>query len=82
MISLSVFLFTFMNTGFLILLSNANLKSQGINILDSGKYPDFNTNWYLITGDILVETMILNMFTPGIIILVNNLMFKVLIFWD
>jgi len=43
-----------MNTGILVLLSNANLKSQGINLLTKGKYSDFNTNWYLITGDIMI----------------------------
>ena len=81
-ISLSVFFFTFMNTGILLLLSNANLKSQGINILDKGTYSDFNTNWYLLTGDILVQTMILNSFTPMITIIVNILKFKILDAWD
>ena len=81
-ISLSVFLFTFTNTAVIILLSNANLKSQGLDILTHGKYADFNTSWYLITGDILLQTMIINSFTPMIIILVNLVKFKLHECWD
>ena len=77
-ISLSVFLFTFTNTAVIILLSNANLESQGINLLTHGKYADFNTSWYLITGDIILQTMIINSFTPMIIILVNFVKFKLM----
>jgi len=48
----------------------------------NGKYTDFNTDWYLITGDIIIQTMIINIFTPGIIIFVNYVKFKVQIWWD
>ena len=75
-ISLCIFLFTFMNTGVLLLLTNANLKSQGINL--NGTYSDFNTNWYLIAGDVLTQTMVLNSFTPMIVVLINSLKFKIL----
>jgi hypothetical protein len=68
-ISFNVFLFTFTNTGILLLLTNANLKSQGINI--NGTYSDFNTNWYLISGDILTMTMLLNSITPAVSVLLN-----------
>jgi hypothetical protein len=70
-----------MNTGLLILISNANLISQGISFVD-GKYSDFNTDWYLITGDIIVQTMLINAFTPAIIIFINVIKFKVKIAWD
>ena len=55
-------------------LSNANLKQMGLPFFD-GKYSDFNSDWYLITGDIIIQTMILNIFTPGIIILINYIRF-------
>jgi hypothetical protein len=64
-----VFLFTLTNTGILILLTNANLKSQGIDI--NGTYSDFNANWYLISGDILTMTMLINSITPAVSVLIN-----------
>jgi len=70
-----------MNTGILILIANANLISQGIPFVD-GKYSDFNTNWYLITGDIIVQTMMINSVTPAIIIAINLIKFKLKNAWD
>jgi hypothetical protein len=70
-----------LNTGILILISNANLASQGMPFVN-GKYSDFNTDWYLITGDIIVQTMILNIFVPAIVIFVNIIKFKIKITWD
>ena len=69
-ITLSVFISQFMNTGVLILISQANLKPQHIPILsaifDSGYYTDYTTEWYILTGDIIIETMMFNAVFPTI----------------
>ena len=63
------------------MISNANLSSQGIDWL-TGEYSDFDMNWYLINGDIIIQTMIINAFTPATMIFINYLKFKVKIEWD
>ena len=80
-ITVGIFFCTFLNTGWLIVLSNANLEYYGLSFLN-GKYSDFNTDWYLITGDIIIQTMMINAFVPSIIIGVNFIRFKVQIVWD
>ena len=47
-----------------------------------GEFSDFDTNWYSITGDIIVETMILNAITPPITVLGIHLISKLQMAWD
>ena len=51
----------------LLLLSNANLEAQHIPFLSkifTGKFSDFNEQWYNFTGEVVVGSMVLNMFMP------------------
>ena len=60
-----VFITNFLNTGFLLMLANANLVDQNIPILDiflRGPDPDFNIRWFTTVGEVLVSTMIINIF--------------------
>ena len=47
-----------------------------------GIYPDFDTNWYFINGDVIVQTMILNCFMPAMTIGVNYAKAYAFIWWD
>jgi len=55
----------FFNTGFLLLLANANFGEQPIlKKIDGGSMGDYNEQWFLIIGNAIVSTMIINAFFP------------------
>jgi len=59
------FYVVFLNTGWLLMLSNANMSEQPISFgLTQGVYSDFNSDWFSSVGVIVVQTMIFNMFYP------------------
>lgn len=64
-----VFLTNFLNTGFLLMLANANLQDQGIPVIRlffRGPDSDFNSRWFDNVGETLVSAMILNIIIePG-----------------
>lgn len=41
-----VFMVQFINTGFIVMLLNANLEDFGLGWLFDGKYSDFTPGWY------------------------------------
>ena len=61
----------FINTGLLLMLSEAALSPQGIPALSQifvkGYYEDFTKGWYNIIGNLIVETMIINAILPILI---------------
>lgn len=60
-ITISIFVATFLNTAFLLLLSQANLQYNGLSFLGlNGSYVDMTENWYLNIGPSLVSTMMIN----------------------
>jgi len=65
---LSIFVATFLNTGIIILLINADLKeaeSEYLNtIFHLGHATDFNQYWYDKVGNGIVNTMIINIAMP------------------
>ena len=55
----------FFNTGVLLLLVNANLTQQPITFwLTNGSYSDFNFYWFSTVGNILVGSMMFNIYYP------------------
>jgi hypothetical protein len=55
----------FFNTAFLFVLVNANMEEQPINFfMTRGSYPDFNSEWFLNVGNILVYTNVFNAVFP------------------
>ena len=64
-ITMGIFAAQFFNTAVLLLLVNANLPAAGINIkFFDGPYPDFDFSWYPNIGMVIVQTMVINIFTP------------------
>ena len=65
----------------LLLLNNSNLKAQDIPIIsqlfDDGVYTDFNSQWWRLTGDLVIGTMIFNSVFPlminGILAAIRNI---------
>lgn len=63
-----LFIAQFINTAVLILIVNAPIEKY-VKIIptgQTGKYDDFNPQWYQYVGSSLVTTMIINCFTPHI----------------
>ena len=59
------FIVQFFNTGFLLLLVNANLKDQPLSFgLNGGPYSDFDDDWFLVIGNALVGTLIFTSVFP------------------
>ena len=62
-----VFICIFFNTGFLLMLCNANLEEQNLLFLGSifkGNDSDFNQNWFTSMGDTIVGSMKFNIWFP------------------
>jgi hypothetical protein len=51
-------------------------------VINKGIYSDFNTKWYYINGDIIVQTMMLNCFMPALVIFAEYMMYLLKICWD
>ena len=61
----AVFICQFFNTGFLLMLCNANLKEQsGLLSMFDGTDSDFNQNWFSSIGDTIVGSMMFNIYFP------------------
>ena len=61
----AVFICQFFNTGFLLMLCNANLKSQSpLLSVFAGSDSDFNRNWFKSIGDTIVQAMVFNIWFP------------------
>lgn len=71
MITKFTFYGLFFNTAFLLMLVNANLQQQPITFwLTFGTFADFNSDWYRIVGNVIVDTMFLNALWPFIDIVI------------
>ena len=74
-IMVGIFIAQFFNTGFVLLLVNANLSETHIPILNEllqGQYTDFNSDWYRDVGITITKTMMINSIVP---------FFEVMAFW-
>jgi hypothetical protein len=61
----AVFICQFFNTGFLLMLCNANLTEQsGLLSMFDGTDSDFNQNWFSSIGDTIVGSMMFNIYFP------------------
>jgi len=62
----SVFICQFFNTGFLLMLVNANLEGQGFlfGSFFQGNISDFDLQFFTSTGDIIVGSMVFNIWFP------------------
>jgi hypothetical protein len=61
-----VFLAQFFNTALVLLFVEANF-SETFTFADSiftGAFPDYIPDWYAVTGDAFVQTMLINAFFP------------------
>ena len=69
-----MFLAQFFNTGFLILLVNANLEETlpELGGIFNGLFNDYTPEWYNSVGYVIVQTMILNAFMPMVTCFINN----------
>ena len=64
-ITIVTFLCQFFNTGFILLLINADMREQPFSFgVIYGKNGDFNAEFFQQTGDILISTMLFNSFYP------------------
>ena len=55
----------FFNSGFLLLLVNANMTEQPFAFgLTSGSIPDFNNQWYRGVGNVIIGAMFFNLYYP------------------
>lgn len=59
-----VFMVQFINTGFIVLILNADLSDFGLGWLFDGKYSDFTPAWYASVGNTLVGAMVFNFELP------------------
>jgi hypothetical protein len=61
-----IFVCQFFNTGFLVMLVNANLNGQGwiLGKIFNGSESDFSLRFFTTTGDILVGSMMFNTWFP------------------
>jgi len=60
-ITVSIFVATFVNTAFLLLLGSANFSYNALSFLPlRGSYVDLTENWYLNIGPSLVSAMLIN----------------------
>mmetsp|Transcript_21710 Transcript_21710/g.16011 ORF Transcript_21710/g.16011 Transcript_21710/m.16011 type:complete len:569 (+) Transcript_21710:1-1707(+) len=66
MITDSVFIVQFLNTAFLLLAANANMKEQGpvLGFFFQGFIPDFTSQWYNDIGYSMMYTMEFNIYWP------------------
>jgi hypothetical protein len=70
-----MFLIQFINTGVIILLVNAQVsevKLPDFFPIFAGAFPEFNVQWYAVVGYTISFTMILNIFTPHIGLLMKG----------
>ena len=69
----SVFLCIFFNTGFLLMLVNANLEMQGYLVAKhfKGGISDFDQNWFTNMGDTIVAAMVFNVWFPIVMEIIN-----------
>lgn len=67
-ISNCIFILTFANTGIIVLLANADLSEAipAMAKLFDGPYNDYSSEWYGDVGQIIVQTMVINMLLPVI----------------
>jgi hypothetical protein len=67
MIMQSIFWATFINTGIILLMTNAELKYSAIRMFPlHGQYPDLDENWYETIGPQLIQTMMIMAIYPYI----------------
>lgn len=60
-ISMSIFIATFLNTGMVLLLGQANLDQTALGFIPfNGAYKDLTESWYINIGPALVSAMLLN----------------------
>lgn len=67
-IMLSIFVASFINTGVILLFTNANLDHSILSFVPkpTGQYPDIDKNWYLDISSALVKTMLIMACFPWI----------------
>jgi hypothetical protein len=72
----SVFICIFFNTGFLLMLCNANLEVQSrlLGSFFTGSDSDFNQNWFTTMGDTIVGSMRFNVWFPIVMEIINWMM--------
>lgn len=60
------FLCLFFNTGFILMLVNADLSEQPILglFINQGSYPDFNSDFFKTVGSTLIGTLLFNVYFP------------------
>lgn len=72
MIMQSVFVTSFINSGFILLLTNANFEFSVLKFIPlRNQYADFSMNWYLDIAPSLCQSMLIMAFFPYVEILTN-----------
>ena len=61
----TIFYSQFINTGIVLLIANANFEKTPLSFIPIQQlFPDYTSDWYLIVGDQIIKTMIVNAFYP------------------
>ena len=66
-VTMITFYVYFSNTAILLLVVNANMQEQPITFGLNGTMSDFNSDWFRTTGNLLVSTMLFNVYYPLIL---------------
>jgi hypothetical protein len=71
-----IFILTFVNTGIIVLLANADLSEAlpALGQILDGPYNDYSSKWYGDVGSTIVKTMLINMMMPLISFKVQELL--------
>ena len=68
----SVFITSFINTGILLILTNADLQYTFLNFIPINlQFPDFTVSWHTQIGGSLAQTMLITAFMPYIEIVIQ-----------
>lgn len=79
------FLSMFVNTGFMLLISQANFEHAPIPFNYIGVrnlFEDFSADWYLLVGNQLIQTMLMQCFMPFFTVALLYLLGAVVRYWD
>ena len=69
-----IFIMMFFNTSISLLLSKTLFMQNNLGF--NQKYIDFTRNWYVDVGNIIIITMLVNIFSPHLLVLLINYPYK------
>jgi len=71
-----IFIMQFINTAIILVLVNADFVAVSNALpnfpLFTGKYTDLNAGWYVDVGSLIIFSLILNVFIPHMVVILDN----------